>query len=54
MDISGVMDRRSHVEILINLIRAVEGVVGVKPAISYRFDDRNIAVSPPGLPRGLR
>lgn len=47
--ISGVIERRSHVEILIDLIRGVEGVVAVRPAVSYRLDDRNLAVSP-GVP----
>jgi hypothetical protein len=30
------------VEILINLILAVDGVIDVDPALTYRFDDRNI------------
>jgi hypothetical protein len=45
VDISGVIERRSHVEILIDLIRGVEGVVAVRPAVGYRLDDRNLAVS---------
>jgi CBS domain-containing protein len=49
VDISGVIERRSHVEILIDLIRGVEGVVDVRPAVSYRLDDRNLAVST-GMP----
>jgi CBS domain-containing protein len=49
VDISGVIERRSHVEILIDLIRGVEGVVAVRPAVSYRLDDRNLAVST-GMP----
>jgi CBS domain-containing protein len=49
VDISGVIERRSHVEILIDLIRGVEGVVAVRPAVGYRLDDRNLAVST-GMP----
>ena len=49
VEISGVIERRSHVEILIDLIRGVEGVVAVRPAVSYRLDDRNLAVST-GMP----
>ena len=48
--ISGVIERRSHVEILIDLIRGVEGVVAVRPAVSYRLNDRNLAVSRACLP----
>ena len=44
----GATARRSHVEILIDLIRAVEGVVGVKPAVGYRFDDRTIGANDAG------
>jgi hypothetical protein len=44
--ISGVIERRSHTEILIDLIRGVEGVVDIQPAVGYRLDDRNLAVSP--------
>ncbi len=40
--IQGVVDRRSDVEILINLILGVEGVIDVDPALTYGFDDRNI------------
>jgi CBS domain-containing protein len=47
--ISGVIERRSHMEILIDLIRGVEGVVDIRPAVGYRLDDRNLAVSP-GVP----
>jgi CBS domain-containing protein len=49
VDISGEVERRSRVEILIHLIRGVAGVVAVRPAVGYRFDDRNLAVSP-GVP----
>jgi CBS domain-containing protein len=49
VDISGVIERRSHVEILIDLIRGVEGVVAVRPAVGYLLDDRNLAVST-GMP----
>jgi hypothetical protein len=30
------------VEILINLILGVDGVIDVDPALTYRFDDRHI------------
>ncbi|MFI5285396.1 MAG: CBS domain-containing protein [Candidatus Dormibacteria bacterium] len=43
--IRGEVERRSDVEILINLILGVDGVIAVDPAVTYRFDDRN--VSPP-------
>jgi CBS domain-containing protein len=49
VDISGVLERHSHVEILIDLIRGVEGVVAVRPAVGYRLDDRNLVVST-GMP----
>jgi CBS domain-containing protein len=45
VNISGVIERRSHVEILFDLIRGVEGVVAVRPAVGYRLDDRNLAIS---------
>lgn len=44
VDITGVLEQRSHVEILIDLVRGVEGVVDVRPALSYRSDDRETAV----------
>ncbi len=40
--ISGEVDRRSDVEILTTLTFAVEGVIGVEPMLTYRFDDRNV------------
>jgi hypothetical protein len=40
--IHGEVHRRSDVEILINLIRGVDGVIDVDAALTYRFDDRNI------------
>ena len=40
--IRGEVDRRSDVEILINLILGVDGVIDVDPALTYRFDNRNI------------
>ena len=40
--IRGELDRRSDVEILINLILGVDGVIDVEPALTYRFDDRNV------------
>jgi CBS domain-containing protein len=40
--ISGEVDRRSDVEILTTLTFAVEGVIGVEPTLTYRFDDRNV------------
>lgn len=43
--IHGEMDRRSDVEIMINLILGVDGVIDVDPALTYRFDDRK--VTPP-------
>jgi CBS domain-containing protein len=49
VDISRVIERRSHVEVLIDLVRGVEGVVAVRPAVSYRLDDRNLAASA-GMP----
>jgi CBS domain-containing protein len=41
--IRGEVDRRSDVEILTTLTLAVEGVIGVDPSLTYRFDDRNVA-----------
>lgn len=49
VDISGVIERRSHVEILVDLVRGVEGVVAIRPAVGYRLDDRNLDVST-GMP----
>ncbi len=46
VEISGVIERRSHLETLVDLIRGVEGVVDVRPAVGYRLDDRTLAVSP--------
>ncbi len=43
--IHGEVDRRSDVEILINLILGIDGVIDVDPALTYQFDDRN--VTPP-------
>ncbi len=40
--IRGQVDRRSDVEILTILILAVEGVIGVDPELTFRFDDRNV------------
>jgi hypothetical protein len=40
--IGGEADRRSDVEILTTLALRVEGVVGVEPTLTYRFDDRNV------------
>jgi CBS domain-containing protein len=40
--IHGEVDRRSDVEILTTLILAVEGVIGADPALTFRFDDRNV------------
>ena len=40
--IHGEVDRRSEVEIMINLILGVDGVIDVDAALTYRFDDRNI------------
>jgi CBS domain-containing protein len=40
--VHGELDRRSDVEILINLILGVDGVIDVDPTLTYRFDDRNI------------
>jgi CBS domain-containing protein len=41
--IRGVVDRRSDVEILTTLVLGVEGVINIDPALTYRFDDRNVA-----------
>jgi hypothetical protein len=49
VEISGVMELRSHEEILVDFDRGLEGVVDVRPALSYRLGDRNIAV-PTGWP----
>ena len=40
--IHGEVDRRSDVEILTTLILAVEGVIGADPALTFRFDDRDV------------
>ncbi len=40
--IHGEVERRTDVEILIKLILGVDGVIDVDPALTYRFDDRNV------------
>jgi CBS domain-containing protein len=40
--VSGEVERRSDVEILTTLALAVDGVIGVDPALTFRFDDRNV------------
>ena len=47
VEVAGVLENRSHVEILIDLIRGVEGVVEIHPALSYRIDNREIGFPPP-------
>jgi len=39
VDIGGALERRSQVPLLIELVRAVDGVVGVEPHLTYRTDD---------------
>ncbi len=40
--ISGEVDRRSVVRILTDLVRGVEGVVGVDSTLTFAFDDRHV------------
>ena len=41
--VRGELDRRSDMEILITLTLGVEGVVGIDPTLTFRFDDRHVA-----------
>jgi CBS domain-containing protein len=43
--ISGEVDRRSVVRILNDLVRGVEGVVGVDSTLTFAFDDRDVGPS---------
>ncbi len=43
--VRGEVDRRSDVEILATLVLAVEGVIGVDPSLTYRFDDRHVKMT---------
>jgi len=39
VDLDGELERRSLVPMLVDLVRAVDGVVGVRPHLTYRTDD---------------
>lgn len=43
--IEGVVERRSEADILTHLVRGLDGVVDVDNAVSYRWNDRNVALS---------
>ena len=45
--LSGQVDRKSTKEILAELVRRVEGVVGVEDRVAYAQDDRRISSGPP-------
>lgn len=39
------MDRRTDAEILVHMVRGLDGVVEVDSAVDYRWDDRDVALS---------
>jgi len=39
VSLTGEVDRRSDIPILVRLVGAVDGVVGVRESLSFRFDD---------------
>ena len=43
--LEGTVRRRSDAEVLVHLVRGVDGVVEVESAVEYRSDDRHAAVS---------
>jgi CBS domain-containing protein len=46
VEIAGSVERRSDVEVLVDLIRGVEGVIDVRADIGYLLDDRNLGLPP--------
>ncbi len=55
VNLDGVVERRSDIPILTRLIRGVDGVVGIKSSLTYRFDDtRGMDAQSLGLSRSLR
>ena len=55
VNLKGVVERRSDIPILTRLIHGVDGVVGIRCSLTYRFDDtRGMDVPAGGLPRGVR
>jgi CBS-domain-containing membrane protein len=49
--LTGQLERRSLIPILVNLVRGLDGVVGVVDRLSFEFDDRTITV--PTVPSDL-
>lgn len=43
--LEGSVDRRSDAEILVHLVRGLDGVVEVESAVDYRWDDRDVSLS---------
>ena len=49
--LSGEVDRRSDVGILIRLVQELDGVVAVQDRLRYRWDDSNVTATPPASER---
>ena len=47
--VNGSVERHSVIDVLVALIRRVDGVVEVRQNLTARFDDRAISPNPPGL-----
>jgi CBS domain-containing protein len=43
--LEGIVDRRTDAEILVHMVRGLDGVVEVESAVDYRWDDRDVALS---------
>ena len=43
VSLRGVVELSSEAEILVNLVRGLDGVVGVKSSLTYRVDDRSLS-----------
>ena len=55
VELKGVVERRSDIPILTRLIQGVDGVVGIRCSLTYRFDDTRGMDVPAGvLPGGIR
>ena len=55
VNLKGVVERRSDIPILTRLIHGVDGVVGIRSSLTYRFDDtRGMDVPAGELPRSQR
>jgi len=55
VNLKGVVERRSDIPILTRLIHGVDGVVGIRSSLTYRFDDtRGMDVPSGGLPHRQR